>query len=110
MENPAPRFYKCFPKYFVYLAAALLLAGCSSRFTRAPKPVPGSEFLISQGNLAFSRLDYQKAWEAYQKARALGVYDAVLFYRLAVLENFLKMRPSAGSIGEFLDALCQLMF
>ncbi len=94
MRNPVPRSDRYLPKYFVFLAvAALLLAGCSSRFARAPKPVPGSEFLISKGNLAFSRLDYQKAWEAYQKARALGVYDAVLFYRLAVLEDLLN-KPS----------------
>jgi hypothetical protein len=66
------------------------LTGCSSRYFASTKPAPGTEILISKGNAAFARLDYQKAWEAYRQAQAMGVQDAVIFYRLAVLADLVK--------------------
>ncbi|MBT5948776.1 MAG: hypothetical protein HOG94_13985 [Nitrospinaceae bacterium] len=80
----------CLISFFVLI----FVAGCGAVTSRLAHFPPSAEIFITQGNFAYSRLDYQKAWEAYRKAEALGVRSAVVSYRLDLLGGLLDIEPS----------------
>lgn len=79
----------CLISFFVLV----FVAGCGATITQLAHFPPSAEIFITQGNFAYSRLDYQGAWEGYRKAEALGVRSAVVSYRLDLLGGLMDIQP-----------------
>lgn len=90
------------------LLTASLLSGCAFRSARPDAP-PEALALAREGDAAYVRMAFPEAWGAYQRARALGVRDGVLLYRLWILGEVLKKKRPAEEVSSLQKQAFQLL-